>query len=102
MLFLSFVLVKAAFNMHSKSKAAENYFLSTKKEYENLEYQYENVSKDLDFFKSDTGQEKEIRSRFDLGREGEKAILIIEENLPPTQEPVKKSFWKKVKDWASF
>ena len=95
-------LANASFKMYSKSQEAKEYLEATEKEYTNLQEQYESVTDDLEYLNSGTGLEKEIRSKFDLAREGEKAILIIEEDLPEVKEPEPKSFWKKVVDWVSF
>lgn len=88
--------------MYSKSQEAKRYLEATEKEYSGLQEQYESVTEDLNYLNSNTGLEREIRSKFDLAREGEKAILIIEEDLPEIQEPKPKTFWQKIKDWASF
>ena len=101
-LVLAIILANAALKMYKRSNDAKVYLDATKNEFLSLEDQYNRAKEDLNYIKSDTGTEKEIRSKFDLAREGERAVLIIEEDLPEIQEPQRKSFWKKVFDWASF
>ena len=95
-------LINASLNMYSKSKEAKEYLDSVQGEYSSLESQYNLAKADLHYLSSVTGKEKEIRSKFDVGREGEKAVLIIEEDLPKVEVPKKKNILQKMWDWASF
>ena len=88
--------------MYQKSKSAKQYLNALEEEYSSLENQYESITDDLDSMESSTGIEKEIRAKFDYGKEGEKAIMIIEEKMPEIQEPKKKGIWQKIKNWATF
>ena len=101
-LVLLIFLANAALNMYSKSKEAKSYLEATQQEFSNLEGQYNNAKEDLEYLNSGTGLERELRAKFDLAREGEKAVLIIEEDLPEIQEPEERTFWGKVKNWVSF
>lgn len=102
LIIMAVVLINASWKMYKKSVQAEKYMNAVLEEYSALENQYESAGKDLDYIKSGTGFEKEVRAKFDLSREGEKAIMIIEEEPPEIQEPEKKGFWGTLKRWASF
>jgi type II secretory pathway pseudopilin PulG len=102
LLFLAILLLNSSIKMYLKSQEAGEYLNSTQEEYLSLKKQYDDAKEDLEYLNSSTGLEKEIRSKFDLVREGEKAILIIEEELPEIQEPKKKGFWGKIKSFVTF
>jgi hypothetical protein len=99
---LAIFLANSALNMYLKSMDAKQYLNTTIDEYSSLEAQYDSAYSDLEYLKSETGIEKEIREKFDLARDGEKAVLIIDEELTPVHTPQKKTFWRKIKDWVSF
>ena len=101
-ILIAVLVANAAFKMYSKANDTKRYLNAVKNDFMNLEDQYSQVNDNLLFLQSNTGIEKEIRSKFDLAKEGERAIFIIEEDLPEIQTPQNKSFWKRVIDWASF
>jgi cell division protein FtsB len=102
LLALLFFLANAAWNMKTKSDSAQQYLDALEDEYKSLDSQYQEVTEELKVIRSGTGIEREIRSKFDLGREGERAIMIIEEEIPEIMEPKEENFWDKIKNWASF
>lgn len=96
------LLINASWKMYKKSVDAKKYMYAVEEEFYSLEKQYKDVNEDLQYIKSGTGFEKEVRSKFDLGKEGEKAIMIIEDDPVQIKEPEKRGFWNSIKRWASF
>lgn len=83
MIIIAFVFGKAAFFMNKQKNETQKMVANITSEFNVLNERYSNAQKDLEYMNSNTGKEKEIRERFDLGREGEKAIFIIEEKPAP-------------------
>jgi hypothetical protein len=100
-LIIALFLANASFNMYKRSSDTKEYLSAIEKEYVSLDSQYKAVVKDLEYIQSETGLEREIRSKFDLAREGEVSIVIIEEELPEIQEPKKRNLWEKIVNWVS-
>ena len=98
---LLLVIINASIKMFNKSRETKDYLKSVEKEYANLEEQYEKVESDLGYINSKTGIEKEIRSKFDFAKEGERAVLIIEEDLPPELPTAEKNILDKIKSLFS-
>jgi cell division protein FtsB len=93
---------KSSIKMYKRSQETKSFYQAVEQEYSSLENRYQEISKDLEYINSDTGLEREVRARFDLSRKGEKAIFIIEEELPPLPPPKEKTFFEKTKDLFSF
>ena len=59
------------------------------------------LQEEIDRLSTEKGIEAEIRSKFEVGKEGEKVIIIVnnpeEESVPETDS--KKGFWQKIFDW---
>jgi len=98
---LAIFLGNSALKMYSRSSETEKYYKAVDHEFVSLESRYESVTKDLEYIKSNTGLERELRSKFDLAKEGEKAILIIEEEIPPLPEARKRTIWERIVNWVS-
>ena len=61
---------------------------------------------DIEHLQSDRGLEEELRSRFDVAKEGEQVIIIVEDyddtqarTVPRTRERQEDSFFEKLKFW---
>lgn len=102
LLIIAFFIARGSVNMYKKSKETQSFYETMKQEYAKLENQYQSASNDLSYINTLTGFEKEVRERFDLSKEGEKAIFIIEEEVFIPPPPENKTFWEKTKDWLSF
>ncbi len=101
LLLVVILISNAALKMYKRSKDTKEYLKAVEIQYLALEARYNASTEDLEYLKSETGMEREIRSKFDLAKEGEKAILIIEEEEIEIEEPVKRSFWGRLKNWVS-
>ena len=54
--------------------------------YESLRQRHSELEKEKEFQESSTGQESQIRTKFDFVRPGEQAVLIIHEDVPQIVE----------------
>jgi hypothetical protein len=102
LIILAVVLVKSAYQIFKKTNETKEYLNSLETNYATLENRYIEVKKDLEYANSKTGLEKEIRSKFDLSLQGERAIVIIDNDVPQIKPPEKKNFLQKIKDFVSF
>lgn len=59
------------------------------------------LQNEIDRLNTEKGIEEEIRSKFEVGKEGEKVIIVV--NNPKEKSALKaglkKSFWQKLFDW---
>jgi uncharacterized protein YxeA len=102
LLILAVILINSAYQIFKKTNETKEYLNLLEEDYASLENRYTEVKKDLEYANSKTGLEREIRSKFDLSLQGEKAIVIIENDVPDIKPPEKKNFFQKIKDFVSF
>ena len=94
LIIAAFVFGKAAFFMNKQKMETKKMVASVSGEYEELNKRFSDAKNDLEYMNSSTGKEKEIREKFDLGKEGEKAIFIVEEKIPPLMPKEPSGFGK--------
>lgn len=102
LLIIAIFFANGAYKMYKRSKDTRNYLSSMSQRFEQLESRYKNTKEDLEYIESDTGKEKEIREKFNLAKEGENAIVIIDEDPVEIQTPEKKNIWQKIVNWVSY
>lgn len=57
------------------------------------------TQEDLDYLRSETGLEAEIRAKFGYAKEGERAIMIMDPDIVEEIKVEEKTFWEKIKGW---
>lgn len=78
-LLLIFIFVlRGAWDIFQKSQVSKEKLERTQAEFEQVEAKRVNLEADLERLKTETGIEAEIRSKFDVAREGERVIVLIE------------------------
>ena len=70
----------------SKYREAKSRTETATQTYESLKVQYEEIQKEKEFEQSTTGQEAQIRTKFDLVKPEEQAVMIIHEEVPEVVE----------------
>lgn len=73
------LFVYGAVDAYGKSRAAEERLRATEAEHARLEDQKMRLSKDLENANTPFGEEKALREKFNVIREGEKIIVIVPE-----------------------
>jgi cell division protein FtsB len=108
---LIFLLLVLMFSIHNtwkiwqKSKQSKKAFDVVRTEYQKLEEKEENIQNRIDILDTQTGLEEEIRSKFYVAREGEKMIIIVNEEsdedkvLEEKEEKIKDKIIKKISSW---
>jgi cell division protein FtsB len=99
LILLVFFLGKAVLNVYEKAqRTKENLNIATT-ELENLESRGDLLEERIESFKTEKGIEEEIRDKFNVIKEGEHVIMIVDEEL--TDEDMKNensgSLWQRIK-----
>ena len=76
-----FLVVKGSFGVYQKYSLSKNELQNSQADLQVLEDKKENLETKIDRLQTETGIEKEIRSKFDVAREGEKLIVIVEDKV---------------------
>lgn len=105
LLILLLLLIRPTWNIYKKSKESEENLLKAKQELAYLESRQKEISQDIEYIKSEHGQDQEIRDKFGVVKEGETMVVLVKEkNTEPvnTEEPEKswiKRTWSKFISW---
>ena len=101
-LILAF-LVHGTWGIYKKSKQSKETLAVAQLEFDKLKEREESIEKKIGRLGTETGLEEEIRSKFDVAKEGEQIIVIVDnDDLPPVVEDkpgVIKGFFTTVKSW---
>lgn len=100
-MFLIFIfLTRGAFSAYTKERDSRVEVGRALKEKDILDKRYQIISEQSDSLKSDIGIESEIRNKFDVAKEGEGVIVIVDKDMPIIEEDnrgVLKRFWDSVR-----
>jgi len=103
-IFMGFV-ANGTWNVFKKSHQSSQKLEVSKSELETLEKKKENITKDLDRLETKVGIEEEIRNKFDLAKEGEMTIVIVdteEEVVLPEEKGRFETLWGHFKQSLPF
>ena len=99
-------LVFSAVKVYKKSRISVQKFQEIKEERAGLEKRNAELAAEAARLESESGQEREIRKRFDVAKPGEKIIVIVDktsEDVKISGANVKTGFfpgiWRWVKNW---
>lgn len=82
-----FFLVKGVYGIFKKSQYSERQKAAVESELFELQQKKESIEQKINRLHTETGKEEEVRSKFDVAREGEKLIVIVEdEEVVPVAE----------------
>lgn len=100
-MFIAFIfLTKGVFSVFSKEKESRVEIARVQNQKNELQKRYDVIAAQNESLKSDEGVEAEIRSKFDVVKEGEGVIVIVEKERSIIEEDkrgVLKKFWDSVK-----
>jgi cell division protein FtsB len=93
----------AAWSALGKERDARIRKNSTLAELASLEARELMLKEEIERLSTKRGIEEEIRSKFDVGLEGEKLIVVLDAKEDQTGEDMqKKGFWSGVEEWFGF
>ncbi len=99
LLILCILIAKGLAGVYEKEKASRIEVERLTKQKREVEEKLSMVSTQVDRLKTDTGIEYEIRNKFDVVKDGEEVIVVVDKELPPPpeeKEGVLKRFWHSV------
>jgi len=109
--FILFVLVIllsiSTWRLFRKNLESRTYAREAAAELAALEAREAELSEDLEFLQSEEGKDREIRKKFNVAKEGEEVVLLVDRKNPTTtaeqnDEGKWKKFWKGVKSFFRF
>ncbi len=88
-----FFVVKGSFGVYQKYSFSKNELNKSESELEVLKQKKENIDNKIKDLDTETGLEKEIRSKFDVAKEGEKVIVIVDDEKEEVVVEEEKGFF---------
>ncbi|MFQ5661841.1 MAG: septum formation initiator family protein [Candidatus Paceibacteria bacterium] len=94
-------LLFVVFDMYKKERDTGIKSAEQKEILNELEEREAALQEEIDRLSTQKGIEAEIRSKFEVGKEGEEVIIIVDnpEEEDKKNTGLKKSFWQKIFDW---
>lgn len=100
LIFVIIILAKGTWGVFQKAHQSKNKLEISQDRVIELNKRQEAIISKIEILKSDTGVEEEIRTKYDVAREGEHVIVIVQDNNDdePKEEEVRgiKGLFKKV------
>ncbi|MDO8430518.1 MAG: hypothetical protein Q7S72_00815 [Candidatus Taylorbacteria bacterium] len=99
---LLIVLVSGVWGVYKKTQLSIENLEREKMEFEKLVIREKTLASSIDYLKTEQGIENEIRTKFRAVKEGEKVVVIIDNQASVTPTGVSTStagFWYKVFHW---
>lgn len=93
MLILVAVAVRGVWGVYQKERESRQLREEAEFQLEGLEGREAALRSDLAALKSDRGMEEVLREEYELAKEGEGLIVIVEPPAPPPQEASAASLW---------
>lgn len=97
------ILSSGVFGVYKKAKLSKANLEREKKELEKLAMREKILASSIDYLKTDQGVEDEIRTKFRAVKDGEKVVVIIDEQSTTTPVERKQasstSFWYNLFHW---
>jgi len=103
-LFIIFVLfAKGTWSVYQKARFAKENQIQAEQELKSLYDHETTLSAELNKLNTPRGLEEEIRHKFDVGREGEEMIVLVDTPAAEVQEePKTVSTWEKIVSFFGF
>lgn len=97
------ILSSGVFGVYKKAKLSKQNLEREKKELEKLAIREKTLASSIDYLKTDQGVEDEIRTKFRAVKDGEKVVVIIDNQstttLPENKQASSTSFWYNLFHW---
>lgn len=98
---LLIMMLRGTFNIYRKEKESRIELQRIEAQKLELEGRFNDIKSKAEHIQADVGIEEEIRKKFDVVKDGEGVIVIVEKELPLEVEAEKKNvlqrFWQSVK-----
>lgn len=98
-----FFLVRATYRVYEKNVESEANLARVSASLAETEQRYDSLKKENERLNTNEGVEEEIRHKFQVSKEGEKVIVVVDDQAPSTTTAPEMTFWSKLKyDILSF
>lgn len=97
-ILLIFVL-KGNWGAFQKVRASKAALEESEIRYETMISKKESIEEDIAHLETETGVEEELRVQFNVSKEGENTIVIVDEEEEEIVVPEDKGFWKSAISW---
>ncbi|MBT3282976.1 hypothetical protein HN375_02345 [bacterium] len=104
LVILGFIVIWLAFavwSMYKKERDTRLRRIEQKEVLNELEGREESLREEIERLSTERGIEQEVRSKFEVGKDGEEMIIIVDnpEDEGFSNKEIKKTFWQKVFSW---
>lgn len=97
------LLARGTWSVYKKAKYAKGNETRANMELANIRERETFLKNELEELKNERGREAQLRERFDIGKEGERLIVLVDTSVPgPLAPEQSKSVWQKVKTLFGF
>ena len=100
LLLILAIAVRGVWGVYKKSQESRELKIEAEATLNDLQTREKELRADIANLKSDRGVEAELRERYDLAKEGESVVVIVDPPAPPP-EP-KPTTFQKFKSWFSW
>jgi len=96
LLLLAILLGKATFNVYTEARTTREKLTERQEYLDNLAKREESLARELERLQSERGLEAELRRQFEVAREGEEVIVVLDSNEAAAIAPIeeKKNLWQ--------
>lgn len=105
LLVILFFIAHGTWNVFKRSHQSDQKLVLAEESLAKFEEKRDTITQEIERLETNVGIEEEIRSKFDLAREGEKSIVIVDEEVVEVPEPEKGKFetlWGHFKESLPF
>lgn len=92
-----FFLIKATYNVYQKNVESQANLARVNSSLEETEQRYESLKKENERLGTNEGVEEEIRHKFQVSKEGEKVIVVIDDESQKATTSPPTTFWARLK-----
>lgn len=99
LLIILFILARGTIGVYLKSRESNNREQASAVMLSKLNERQEELEEDVAFLETRVGIEDQLRSHYSFAKEGEKVVIIIDEETEEVIEEEPKGFMEKTKSW---
>jgi cell division protein FtsB len=96
LLLILFFIAKGSFGIYQKYTLSKNELNNSKSDLSALEEKKNHIYQKVEKLNTETGIEKEIRSKFNVAKEGEKLVVIVDDAPEEVIVEEEKGFFKRL------
>lgn len=107
-IFLLFIILLAilhgAWGIYQKSKISKQKLEVSQENYDALKDRHTAIETQIQYLHTDSGNEEGVRTKFNLAKEGEHVIILVDDKNKSSEEETEhkeQGFWSKVFFWSN-